>query len=602
MSIRGKGTLRRSNSYILLLVLLTASVADPPRAVATPPIPPPAAWPTNGVTVVNREYGDQLPSDVVPDGEGGAFVAWSDQQGRDEAIDVYLQHVTAQGEIAWPQYLDGFPVCTAPGRQFLVRLVGDDAGGVIAAWYDERGASPDIYALRVRADGTADPSWPIAGLAVCDAPGQQVGPVIASDGASGAYIAWEDQRDGGPNNRVYVQRILASGAIADGWPVGGIRVGNVESYESEPTVTASSDGGAFITWIRWAGETADIVTTRVTPTGSIASGWSATGLTLCAAPGHQDWPSTVPDGEGGLYAVWRDYRNEDDMYPPTVSGVFIQRVTGGATFPSGWGGDGVEVRANSLNNSIPQLAEDGVGGALVCWADGTDYVVQRYDPAGSVPAGWNPGGIRMGTSAGLMDHPALVGDGAGGAITLWNEYHRATGIDVYAQHVTADGRVASGWPTSGTPVSARQEWEQFGRSDPRSGVAVSDANGGALVVFADDAPYGGVRMQRVNAFGAVAPLMRCPGCTILDRVFPNPTPGSLRVRVRVPEDMASVTVEVFDIQGRKRLSRRLSELRPGGTTDLDVDASTLPGGVYFVRVAGGGDHRSLGTASVRLIR
>lgn len=594
--------MRHSNSHLIHAVLLAASVANPPRTAATPPEPPAAAWPSSGVSVVDRPDGFQFPSDVVPDGEGGAFVAWSDQQGSDEAIDVYLHHVTAQGEIAWPHYPDGFPVCNAPGRQFLVRLVGDGAGGVIAAWYDERGPSPDIYALRVRADGTVEPSWPTAGLAVCDQPGMQSTPVIASDGASGAYIAWEDQRDGGPNNRVYVQHILASGAIADGWPVGGVRVGNVESYESEQTITASPDGGAFITWIRWAGETADIVTTRVTPTGSIAPGWPAAGLTICPAPGHQDWPSTVPDGQGGLYAVWRDYRNEDDMYPPTVSGVFIQRVTGDATFPSGWGGNGIEVRADSLNNSIPQLVEDGLGGALVCWTDGSDYVVQRYDPAGSVAAGWSPVGVRMGTSAGLMDHPALVGDGAGGAIALWSEYRESTGIDVYAQRITSDGRVAAGWPQSGTPVSARPEWEQFGRSDPRSGVAVSDENGGALVAWADDAPYGGVRMQRVNSFGAVAPLMRCPGCNILDRVFPNPAPGSLRVRVRVPEDMALATVEVFDVQGRKRLSRRFGTLRPGGTTDLNVDASDLPTGVYFIRVSDGRDRRALGTASVRIIR
>jgi hypothetical protein len=96
--------------------------------------------------------------------------------------------------------------------------------------------------------------------------------------------------------------------------------------------------------------------------------------------------------------------------------------------------------------------------------------------------------------------------------------------------------------------------------------------------------------------------MRCPGCTILDRVFPNPARGSVQVRVRVPEDMASATVEVFDIHGRKRLSRRFGELRPGGTSDLNVDASKLPSGVYFVRVVGGGGSRAIGTTSVRVIR
>src|SRR5262245_52266217 len=61
--------------------------------------------------------------------------------------------------------------------------------------------------------------WPPFGRAVCTAPGNQLGPVIASDGAGGAIIAWQDRRSF-PFN-IDAQHVLATGVVDAGWPVNG---------------------------------------------------------------------------------------------------------------------------------------------------------------------------------------------------------------------------------------------------------------------------------------------------------------------------------------------------------------------------------------------
>src|SRR5437016_5794766 len=71
-------------------------------------------------------------------------------------------------------------------------------------------------------------------------------------------------------------------------------------------------------------------------------------------------------------------------------------------------------------------------------------------------AQWQPNGIPLTTAAEGQDSPHIVSDGAGGAIVVWRDFRNLypTGInsDVYAQRVTAEGRIGSGWPTDGFPV------------------------------------------------------------------------------------------------------------------------------------------------------
>jgi hypothetical protein len=116
---------------------------------------------------------------------------------------------------AWPA--NGRALCAATGNQFLPRIVGDGSGGAVVAWKDLRsGSNFDIYAQHVQAAGIVDPAWPTDGRALCTAIDDQDGQVIASDGAGGAVVAWNDGR--GESIDVYASRVVSTGALAD---VGG---------------------------------------------------------------------------------------------------------------------------------------------------------------------------------------------------------------------------------------------------------------------------------------------------------------------------------------------------------------------------------------------
>ncbi len=95
-------------------------------------------------------------------------------------------------------------------------MVGRGPGSAIAVWVDERsGTDKDLYSQAIWANGRV--GWDyrqLQGMPVCIAPGSQSSPVLTSDYAGGAVIAWLDTREDSTRGDVYAQRILSSGWIA----------------------------------------------------------------------------------------------------------------------------------------------------------------------------------------------------------------------------------------------------------------------------------------------------------------------------------------------------------------------------------------------------
>jgi hypothetical protein len=105
----------------------------------------------------------------------------------------------------------------APYEQSHPIPVPDGTGGAIVIWDDRRIAPEpeeditDVYAQRVRSDGTVDAAWPQNGIAVSTAPKDQWNPVLIEDHAGGAIALWEDYRNGASD--LYAQRIDFSGVL-----------------------------------------------------------------------------------------------------------------------------------------------------------------------------------------------------------------------------------------------------------------------------------------------------------------------------------------------------------------------------------------------------
>lgn len=273
------------------------------------------AWPLDGLAACTA-VGDQRNAKVVPDGLGGAIVAWDDYRGGAQS-DVYAQRVLSSGVVdpAWPA--DGSLLCGAPGNQFVPVLVEDGSGGALVAWYDYRGgATADIYATRVLGSGVVAAAWPESGRALCTAPDDQTSVAIVASGPGDAIVVWMDRRDG-VNQKVYAQR--ATGPDGGIWAVNGVRVCSGAGDQKSPQLATDGYGGAIVTWVDTRSDLGNIYAQHVLVGGGIDTAWPLAGLGLCTASGFQQTPRILADGSGGAIVTWGDQRFSD-------SNIYAQRV------------------------------------------------------------------------------------------------------------------------------------------------------------------------------------------------------------------------------------------------------------------------------------
>jgi hypothetical protein len=82
-------------------------------------------------------------------------------------------------------------ICNLSGDQGYPQIASDGAGGAIMVWQDGRSSSDRIYAQRIDSSGIV--RWTANGILICDATNSRL-PQIVSDGAGGAIVTWFDKR------------------------------------------------------------------------------------------------------------------------------------------------------------------------------------------------------------------------------------------------------------------------------------------------------------------------------------------------------------------------------------------------------------------------
>lgn len=438
--------------FASLLLSLSFFLTDVPTADAK--------WIANGIPV-GAAANLQQAQVIVPDGSGGAIVAWQDT--RSGSADIYAQRIDAAGDVVW--VANGVPVSQALNDQLAPTLVSDGAGDAIIAWTDYRpGATSDIYAQRLNAFGV--PQWAADGVAICTATGNQGLAQLVADGLGGIIVTWEDARSGAAD--IYVQRVNASGAAQ--WAANGIALCTAMDDQVFPVITTDGSSGAIVAWYDFrSGSDSDIYVRAVNFLGSPV--WISNGVALCTAAEDQTQPVIVSDGAGGAVVAWQDYRSG------TGIDVYVRRVSAaGAPL---WAGDGVDIRAASTpgNASFPVIASDGEFGALVAWQDdrsgNLDIYARRIGAAG--------GPLGPGTGIALCEAPfnqftgAIIADGTGGAIVAWGDT-RDGDHDVYAQRIDAAGTPR--WAADGAAVSTESGIQYL------PVIALDDA-GGAIIAWED---------------------------------------------------------------------------------------------------------------------
>lgn len=433
-------------------------------------------WTLDGVALTTAADNQGSPV-AVPDGTGGAIVAWSDLRAVTGSV-IYARRITSAGAPQWTA--DGVALSSATGGQFLPVASSDGVGGIIATWEDGRGgALSDIYSQRVNASGIVQ--WDPDGIpAVTNTVINQELPQIASDGAGGAIVVWEETYIG---QDLYAQRFDGSGAIL--WASGGVPVCTAAGQQNSVRLVGDGTGGAVISWSDYRSGTSDIYAQRLNASG--AALWTSNGVALCTAANQQFYPVIVSDGASGAIVTWQDFRNDfGDIYAQRVNSAGVPQWTAN--------GLGICVATNSQRN--PSIASDGAGGAIIAWDDGrngTDYNIyaRRVDVAGTLQ--WTINGVALCIAVGDQQTPQIVVDGAGGAIVAWVDRRNGSDFDSYARRITSAG--VPQWTADGVAVAA-------GTGNQSCIDIVPDGSGGAIAAWCNDGAARDIDAQRLSSAGA----------------------------------------------------------------------------------------------------
>ncbi|MFN8587448.1 MAG: FlgD immunoglobulin-like domain containing protein [Candidatus Eisenbacteria bacterium] len=309
---------------------------------------------------------------ATADGTGGMVLAWSDLRSAPRAI--FANRITTSGSHQWTR--NGVRVSTGAGAQVTPSVASDGAGGVFVAWQDSRNGNADIFAQHVLADGSL--AWGASGVAVCTDDSTQESPQIVADRMGGAVVSWEDRRNNSlTSTQVYLQRLAASGAVR--FAANGISVdGNSSTTRARLACEPNASTVVMFADTIGSGSSYGLFAQRFDSTGtSLYTGGNRAVLSANANP---LWPVAVfARNNGQALFVYAS---------PTEIRARVQSATGADV----WGGSngtalsGVAPVAAAGVGAIP----DGADGAWVTWTDGNAVRTQHVLSGGSLPMGNTP--------------------------------------------------------------------------------------------------------------------------------------------------------------------------------------------------------------------
>ncbi len=284
---------------------------------------------------------------------------------------------------------------------------------------------------------------------------------------------------------------LATPALAAWSPqLTGTPIANPPTTQGGPAAIPDGAGGAFVFWVDYRSGTGDVYGQHVLADGALA--WAASGVPVCTAAGTQDRIAVIADGSGGAIVGWRDQRT----FATTGIDVYVQRVNAAGT--ALWTANGVPVCTATGQQNGPALVTDGAGGVIAVWEDARgasqDIYARRVTGAGA--AQWTANGSPVCTDPTTQQNMVAVTDGAGGVIVGWQDARNnaATQLDLYAQRLSGSG--AGQWTANGVVITIKvQNQEHL--------VMAADGNGGAWCAFRDAVAFsdGNILVGRLTPQG-----------------------------------------------------------------------------------------------------
>lgn len=430
--------------------------------------------------------------------------------------------------------------------------LGDGTGGGWFAWIDTREpGDPDVYVVRLTADGAPAPGWPATGVLACGAAGEQLEPQLAARPGDGSvYVIWRDKRDG--TWRLYVQHLLANGSLASGIPTDGRLVPSTDTEDRFANASADAQGGLFLMRSGITGLVRTARLHRLDLDGTPMAGWPGEGTAL-SNPFSFGWiVGLAADDEGGAFV---SYRVSSGAVPP--QGLYAQHFAGNGSPAAGWGPDGVLLSGTGFGS---KLVRSGTG-AIVAWDDGRNEAPGVY-AARLVNDGPVAAELALVESSVSSDVVVLHWFAGGGA-----------GLPVTIERRTADSEWSSRFATTcdGTGDLRYEDTD-----------VVAGARYGYRVTWTED----GARQVSAETWLALP-----AGITslALESPYPNPSSGVATLALSLPTAQPA-RLEIVDLAGRRVAARELA-LGAGRHVLTLHETRGLAPGLYLVRVTHEGESR-----------
>ena len=335
---------------------------------------------------------------VVPDGTGGAIVAWNDFQPVFRALHddfLRLQKIAPDGRRLW-----------------------GDEGLLVVASSPYRPLTAEEIASGIK--GTIHRSWPT----------YEGYHRIVSDGSGGAIVFWGVEEGMSGLHTTYAQRVDRRGEFI--WQDNGV---SVYTGGSTP-ISAISDGAGGAIFVITGNESSPTRIRRISADGKL---YGVAILQVKYAP------QLISDGFGGvIYPEIIDRPRYGDFRNRQLS-LYVQRLDDKGK--KQWMEKPVittEIGQYDLQNDI---ASDGSGGAIIAWRTwqkeqivGGRIFIQKLDAEGNFM--WSEAGKELLTAPGLKykGSPSILSDGSGGAIVIAAAGKSALrGEMIYAWRLDAEG-------------------------------------------------------------------------------------------------------------------------------------------------------------------
>ncbi|MEB3356357.1 MAG: right-handed parallel beta-helix repeat-containing protein [Synechococcales bacterium] len=320
-------------------------------------------------------------------------------------------------------------------------------GGFVVTWQsrDFGGTEYDIFIQQYDATGEE-----IGGETVVNAnlENWQTDPTITALTDGGFVVAWQSRQqdqaeEEGRGYGIFAQRFNASGGRVSG----EFQVNTaIDRNQSQPAL-ADLDDGFVAVWqsLNQDGDEYGIFGQRFAADGTLLGSEFQVNTTTI---GSQNNPAIATLTDNSIVVVWNSYGQDGSAY-----GIVAQRL---ATDGTPIGGEWVVNSATVANQQRPDITALTDGGFVITWRSqatfGGDYQVlgQRYDAAGNpVGTDFQINGV---TPTQDQGKPAIAGLANGGFVTLWHSL--APGGDALEDY--------------------RDDYRTYGRQYDASGAALGD--------------------------------------------------------------------------------------------------------------------------------